>query len=798
MQRLTVQTLAFMIAVCCVVAVAFPGVGVAAAGDDSTNDSSINSLSTSTAASPTQSQLAVVDSADTSEQVTEYKYVDTETNDVYRFSERPPHSELPDGEYLEVRTIETGDDIREETREVHITNDRSPTFSTNSHNSGPYELKVRHKYDEYDGASYEAGSTVDLWIGAANESKVIGNVDVTVTITTPAGDEETFSRTLGAEGNTELAYDTTGKGEGEFDVYIESPDGATGSSEIRVGPQIKVYPDNGQATIGNEVTASVLLSEDAEPIPNTQTSITIERPDGTEDTRSITTDGDGVGTFSFTPTQAGRYEFSADNYYGYGDIEAGEYVADVRVNGDAFAQDIRPGSTVGISGQLLDSTGAAAQQSLTAQVVRDPYGDEEIASTLSATTDDTGTFYTEWQAPAEINDNQEYEIRLEVDNDKTVEQTYSRFDVVEESEISPTLNVDVETQKEYALPGDTLNLQITATENNDPYANQELTLIPSVDFDHAIDTITVQTDNSGEASLTYTVPQIPDGSVIEFNADADFDGSIDAYDDISIQQYAVDDDHSYESTPGAAETYEINVTDVKTGDPVPDYPLMVAFERDDRKASVYHTDTLYTDSSGTASTTVTIPTDASGELRTNTLDRYDTYGPSFDVIGVDAQLSELDSSEYAAGKTLSVTYDGPVDTTAVLGVTTYEENAPTPLATEQVSPGDQFSFTIPSDAPQNTYYRIQGFAASTDGQMVRLSESVRVSESTDNPDSGELPAELEGSVAPDQYTAVLDGNDELTAGAISTAVNQWATTGEVNDVEIGASELSALVNYWAA
>ena len=62
----------------------------------------------------------------------------------------------------------------------------------------------------------------------------------------------------------------------------------------------------------------------------------------------------------------------------------------------------------------------------------------------------------------------------------------------------------------------------------------------------------------------------------------------------------------------------------------------------------------------------------------------------------------------------------------------------------------------------------------------------------------EMPAELSGEITAEQYTAVLDGDDELTAGGISSAVNQWATTGTVNGVDIGAGELSALVNYWAA
>ena len=61
-----------------------------------------------------------------------------------------------------------------------------------------------------------------------------------------------------------------------------------------------------------------------------------------------------------------------------------------------------------------------------------------------------------------------------------------------------------------------------------------------------------------------------------------------------------------------------------------------------------------------------------------------------------------------------------------------------------------------------------------------------------------VPPEVEGSVTAAQYSAVLDGDGELSASSISNAVNQWANSGSVNDVDISAGALSALVNYWAS
>ena len=60
-----------------------------------------------------------------------------------------------------------------------------------------------------------------------------------------------------------------------------------------------------------------------------------------------------------------------------------------------------------------------------------------------------------------------------------------------------------------------------------------------------------------------------------------------------------------------------------------------------------------------------------------------------------------------------------------------------------------------------------------------------------------VPPELEGDVTGEQYFAVLDGADTLSASSLSAAVNGWSQSGSVNGVDIGAFELSALVNYWA-
>lgn len=60
-----------------------------------------------------------------------------------------------------------------------------------------------------------------------------------------------------------------------------------------------------------------------------------------------------------------------------------------------------------------------------------------------------------------------------------------------------------------------------------------------------------------------------------------------------------------------------------------------------------------------------------------------------------------------------------------------------------------------------------------------------------------VPSELADSVSVAQYSAVVGNDNKLTARDLSEAINGWTKTGSVNGVDIEASELSALINYWA-
>lgn len=672
-------------------------------------------------------------------------YVNLETNEVHKFGPRPNLEVLPDGTYREVRTYNQDNRLLKETRRVEIESGSLQRLATTS----DYEVTALHPHSDY-GASYTPGSEVGLSFFATNETGTVGDVDLTVRIQTPDGTEETFSPTIGPDGAAELSYDTSGNPAGEYDVVVEAENGETGFADFVVGPQVRtVFPGIGDTTtVGSDVRATALVTENATPIPNTETTITIVGPDGQPERRTVTTNEAGFAVFTFTPQASGRYRVESEEVFtGFSAITAAEKAALIRINGGIFTGESRPGSTVSISGRLLDAAGPAPAD-LTVQLVRDPFGDEEVITNASATADETGTFYTEVQAPSNVN-NAEFGVRLIPADGESIVTNFAQLEVQNESEQSgPLLEPDIDSSRRYALPGETVELSIDASvvgEQREPYANEELTIYPVLNFDERLDPFTVKTNSQGQATATYTIPsEIPDGSRVEFEVDADFSGPVDQpFADVEVQRFAFEDETEFSPSLNVENNlqYGVSVTDVATGEPVQDFPVMVAAERPDGRASVFDTALLRTNSAGEASIDDQVPADVSGRMHLGTYARYESPNvfPAIGIPGFEAELTGIDDFEYATGETISVTYSGPVDSTAVLGVTTSSPAAPTPLETARLDSGETMTFAIPSDAPQGTFYQVEGVATDSNGDVTTLDEFIEVQGTQDSGETNSPP-----------------------------------------------------------
>jgi PKD repeat protein len=681
----------------------------------------------------------------------------------------------------------------------------SATISPAAHNAD-VEVEIVPARRDFE-TSFTPGEPVPILLGARNGSTAVGNQDLTIRIEQPDGTVETFNRTTNTNGTVRLDYTPPADVEGEFEIQA-GPDSNTyvGFWDFIVGPQVQSINPGIADTVptGSEVTTSVLVTEAAEPIANSERTVTIQAPDGSTTTRTVVTDTDGYATFNWTPQQTGRYFISPDLPGDGSSFEVGEYAAVTRVNGDDFSTEADPGDQIAVAGNILSGSGPGTNTEIEIGLVNTTsFQNEEVVKTVSTTTDDTGTFYTDIELPSDP-DATEYEFQLQTAAGESIATGFLQVELGDDTsgpDERDELEVSVSGNTSYALPGDTVELTVEAEEiatdgTTSPYANGELTLRPQIAFDQPIGAFTMATDADGTATVEYTVPSnLPDGVQLDFGATAPYNGTVnEPFFEINVQEYRLEDERE-DPVPGEETQYQITATDVATGEPVSDLPIMLSAERGNRRASVYATESARTNSSGVATVPIQTPADVNGEVYYGTFARYEsanTY-PTFFVSAYEATLTGLDSFEYQAGETLSVTYDGPIGSTAVVTVRSFDDNVPSPLITEQVSAGDQLTFTIPSDVPDDTTYSVEALTANQQGQVAQPREFFRVTANSQNtPPTAAFTASPEVPSPGDTVTLDASGSSDSDGSIVSynwdlNDDGEFEETGETTEVTFDAA-----------
>lgn len=675
--------------------------------------------------------------------VIERTFVNVQTGDTYDLAPRERLDTLPAGEYLAVRDVHIAGNQTQQEQLVSVSG--SPTTISPASHSSDLDVSIVPAGSEFE-TSFTPGETVPILFGTRNGSKAVSNQELTIRIEQPDGTTETFNRTTNTDGTVSLDYTPPSGVEGEFEIRA-GPDSQTylGYEDFVVGPTVQsIGPGIGDTVpTDSEVTSSVLVAEGGEPVENSEQTITIRAPDDSETTRTVITDADGYATFNWTPQQTGRYYLSSDQPGDVGFIEAGAYTSVLRVNGERFSADAEPGDEIAVAGNLLGSSGPGANLNVEIGLVNTTsYDNEQVVKTVTTTTDSTGTFYTNIQLPSD-QDATEYEFQLQTTTGESIASGYYEVETGDSStpDQGDELEVSLSGNTSYALPGDTVELTVEAEEvasdgSRSPYANGELLLQPLIDYDQPIGALAVETNADGVATVTYRVPSnLPDGVEVDFGVAApQYDGTVDEpFFRVNVQEFIIEDDRE-DPIPGEETKYQVTATDVATGEPVPDVPLMLSAERGDRRASVYATESARTNSSGVATIPIQTPADVNGRVYFGTFAQYESASsyPTFSVSAYDASLTGLDAYEYQAGETLSVTFDGPAGSTAVVTARSYDENVPSPLFSEKVSTGEEITFTIPSDVPDDTFYNVEAFVANQQGQIGEAREYFRVSSDNQN------------------------------------------------------------------
>ena len=605
--------------------------------------------------------------------------------------------------------------------------------------------------------SYPSDGAANIWVGTVNSSTAIPtprpNVNLTVNVTRPDGTVDSLPVTTGSDGNANLSYSLAGKPDGQYRARITG-DNVSGSALVffTAGPTVaEIYPGFG-ATVekGNTTTIAAPVTEDRQPVSGADANITIRRPDDTETTKQLTTDQDGYATFEFTPNQSGRYSFASETGFTFTTVTVGDVIGEGYINNDDGYESITTEQEANINGVLKDNGSAYANKQVFVEIV-DEYPDETTVANISTTTDNKGQFIVTWE-PTDSQDGF-YDVRVNTsDGSGLVEMGDMDLGVRKASDggggggggstpSGPVLDLDVEFNRGFSpvfKPGTNATATVTLTENGSAVSGENVTVGTYYDYDDVPDGIqTVTTNSSGMATVNLAVsPAAPDDQEVLVRGAASYNGSTALSGAIGeIQYYAVDEEVGpYEVRSGGTADYTLNATDPATGDPISGVPAGVAGETSLFSTTVSSTNSTETGADGTATASVSVPESAARRFRISSVGPYlDPY--FYGVVSIEdysVNINGVESSEYNTTETVSFNYT--VNTgeavSALVVIGTYDDVKQNVVYASRLDAGEQASFTIPSNVPDETDYRMEVRTISASGDTAEEYESFTVNRTT--------------------------------------------------------------------
>lgn len=663
-----------------------------------------------------------------------------------------------------------------------------------------------------------------ILIGARNSSAEIpsgvGNLPVSAEVTSPSGATTLLNTTTNAKGFSVVKYSASESG--NYDITISSRSNSIGGSaytDFTTGQAAVFYPGITRSVqTGRPVKVGVALTDrpSFDPVAGTKRTVDISTPSGTIN-RTFTTNSDGIATFEFVPKETGSYRILErsipENVLSYNEYEASDTVGKVRFNGESTDQ-IAPNQVAGIYGQLR--TGGSTAKNKNIEVRIRNRSDNNIVSKKSTQTNGYGQFNVDWRTP-NVSNSHSYDIEISPSSSTgTVGGSFNSEIELEPrknptSDTVPEIDVDLKGKEDYSAvlaPGEQVTAEVTITrEDGSAASNVPVDLRGTIGYPGTIVASGQATTNSsGIAEIQFTVPQDIKRSDLRLNVYATVNGNIyeeNKYPTIGNVKYEQQNDYRIES--GDPINYTVTTTDA-SGNAVSDVTTYVFPEMNSFHASIVDSGIVTTDSDGEIQTTFT--SQRSGKLFFGDFGKYNdqnSYSSSqispYDV-NIETQSGKsIYDTEYAAGETVILSYtDTATDTTKAnlvvsAGDDDYERVEQNLLYNGQISSSEEATFMIPSTAPSGIDYEVAVSVATKSG--TRVVETGRLDVTTSKNSSTQLPTQLQGDVTTAQYTAVLSGDKSLSAGNLADAINQWKAQGSVDGVDIGAGELSSLINYWA-
>lgn len=546
-----------------------------------------------------------------------------------------------------------------------------------------------------------SGSTPTIWVGAYDDTGAapsgIGSEDLDVQVTKPDGNTESFSRTTDSNGQASVDYDTSqsGRGDGDYKIQVSDPDGTeVAESNMTVGLNLESTSTRGDAVyVGEQSTFAVLAHDGESPVSGQSLTLEVIENGTSQKSTSKSTDSNGFATISYTPSATGDLVVTASG--GGRSTDGFVTVTDKLAQTDFDLTQAVVGTTSTYGAYLESPSGVIANTDVQLSIYKD-FEKTDLLTQKTVTADDAGFFTVDYDVPSDFSGDALF-ASAQTGSGDPISLARDRISVSQSASGGGsfvTLSAN-EDGFRYS-PGDTVTIDVEATDGGNAIANQDVDIFLRYGFDGPpFYSTTVTTGSNGTASASASLPSdAPDGEFIRGTAGMSYDG--DTYRSTlraQIQELNVNFD-APPLTPGASESYSIDVSDADTGDAVSGVPLLFDARYGNGLAGSFGTAGLESGSDGTDSVSLSIPSDIGFETLANYAYRYRGLRTAR-IFPPDHPGTLSTGDTLVAGKSATFDFSG------FSGVTTYgfafgQTPAGRTFAKQFQGPGT-FSLTVPEE-----------------------------------------------------------------------------------------------------
>lgn len=692
-------------------------------------------------------------------------FVDSETGETYTFSDGTVDtSSIPDGEYVAVTYTRKNGTLEKQTELVHLSSESQLTTNDLESSSQlvrsletvdtEYEIGVTTNVSDYDITTQENG-TVRVYAGVVNTTTAyhspVSGYNLTVELELPNGTEETFNVTTNSSGKASFVYDLEGKDTGRFDVraYPTTSDSNVtvqdGWAWFKVGARAHLGPavfGDQMAELGRPVNLAVYTTEGTTSVA-ADANVTINPPNSSSRTVTLTTNASGLATMNFTPQEVGEYRISAESEvqtWEQIEIDVSRYRAQVVVPGwyERFLNE-----TVPFGGTVVGENGSPVTNETIQVSIENESG--VTMATQNVTTNAAGQFETTWTTPETIpEDYTDYYVTLETSNGSyianngqfEVERRNTGGDDSDGSDTPPAQDIDIRTDTWEYGPGSTIDATVTVEQNGTAVANKSVEVLVRQEWNGPpLEYHTVTTNDSGAATVQLSVPtqeHVPHGQDIVARAVTTVNGTVvTATTSPRVAVADTDIRTNWTTNAGTTETVSVQVSDTNDN-PVDGVAAPLIGSRMGLHAGTFFVGSGTTNADGYANYSVDLPADLQNELAyvTKTADRDFHYLTTPDVkqFAVDLHTGPSGDDYYsgAPGEEVTLNYTTSQSNveSAFVTVDTWQDREKKTLLGTRLKPGVNTTVTLPQ-VTEDTHYRVEVTAVTSSGNISSASGYIR-------------------------------------------------------------------------